>query len=218
MSRGGLAGVLAAAVALVLLASGCAAPRFTYVTNTTAHTYFKVPTDWSKIDSGALAQVLSGGNPNPPPPSQWTVGYDGSTVPTPIDALNSRTTRPFAYAIVEPVNQATTNVLSYNVLRNFLLPVTSDARQNAVKVGFRLTNFHLLRDAMIDIGHGVHGVREIYDYTYPDGSTDTFDQIALTNADSTEVYVLLVHCLDTCYSDDLSEINTVMTSFTVRSP
>jgi hypothetical protein len=27
-----------------------------------------------------------------------------------------------------------------------------------------------------------------------------------------------VHCLDTCYSEHKSEIDTVMTSFTVRSP
>jgi len=66
-------------------------------------------------------------------------------------------------------------------------------------------------------GQGYHGVRETFDYTYPDGSQNTFDQVALTNADSTEVYVLLVHCLSTCYNSDASQIDSVMKSFTVRS-
>jgi hypothetical protein len=218
MIRGALTWVLTAAAGLTLLLAGCAAPAFTYVTNSTAHTYFKVPHDWSKIDTGALESVVTGGSATTPPPSVWAVGYDGSTSPTAIDALNSRTARPFVYAVVEPVNRRTTNNLSYNILRNFFLPVTTDARQNAAKVGFRLTNFRLLSDNMIDIGQGIHGIREIYDYTYPDGSTDTFDQVALTNADDTEVYLLLAHCLATCYSQHSSQINTVMTSFTVRSP
>ena len=71
---------------------------------------------------------------------------------------------------------------------------------------------------MLELSQGVHGVREIYDYSYPDGSVNTFDQVALTNADDTEVYLLLVHCLASCYSKHQSEIDTVMKSFTVRSP
>ena len=31
---------------LALLLTGCAAPQFTYVTNSSAHTYFKVPGGW----------------------------------------------------------------------------------------------------------------------------------------------------------------------------
>ena len=46
---------------------------------------------------------------------------------------------------------------------------------------------------------------------------DTFDMVALTNADQTEVYLLVVHCTTSCYSNDQTEINDVMSSFTVRS-
>ena len=87
----------------------------------------------------------------------------------------------------------------------------------AAQRGFQLTGFHLLRDTVLTPGQGVHGVRVIFDYTFPTGSTDTFDQIALTNADETEVYLLVTHCIATCYRQHQSEIETVMTSFTVRS-
>jgi hypothetical protein len=107
--------------------------------------------------------------------------------------------------------------MSYNLLRDFILPVTSTSRQAAAKRGFPLQGFQLLSDSVIKPGRDVHGIREVFTYTYPDGHTDTFDQVALTNSDSTMVYLLLVHCLSTCYSHDVSQINTVMTSFTVGS-
>ena len=81
-----------------------------------------------------------------------------------------------------------------------------------------VTDFHLLRDSTLTLGQGVHGVRVTFDYTYPGVGTNTFDQVALTNADDTEVYLLLVHCLAACYSEHQSQIDTVMNSFTVRSP
>jgi len=197
-----------------LAAAGCAAPQFTYVTNSAAHTYFKVPSGWSKIDKDALAAAF---NNSAPPSTVWTVGYDGSSRPAASDVVSSKTTKPFAYAVVEPLNQKTINSLSYDMLRDFFLPVTSAARRKAASSGFPLSGFKLLSDAMLVPGDGVHGIRDTYDYTYPDGSTDTFDQVALTNGNGTEVYLLLVHCLATCYSQHASEINTVMTSFTVRS-
>ena len=71
---------------------------------------------------------------------------------------------------------------------------------------------------MLTPGQGVHGVRETFDYTYTGGVTDTFDEVALTNADQTDVYLLVLHCTTSCYSNDQTQINDVMSSFTVRSP
>jgi len=45
MSRGRFIGL--GMTLLALLVNGCAAPQFTYVTNSGAHTYFKVPERWS---------------------------------------------------------------------------------------------------------------------------------------------------------------------------
>jgi hypothetical protein len=90
-------------------------------------------------------------------------------------------------------------------------------RQIQTQRGFPLTHFHLLSDTVLTPGQGIHGVREIYDYTFPGGATDTFDQVALTDANSTKVYLLVTHCLATCYLKHQHEIETVMTSFTVRS-
>jgi len=215
MRKGGHLAAAMMAMLLAVLVSACGAPAYTYVTNSDAHTYFKVPRDWQKIDSKELVKAISGGATLPP--SVWTVGYDANPKPAAQDVLSPKANKPFAYAVVEQVNEQTSSILSYNLLRDFFLPVTSDARQTAAKDGFSLTGFKLIRSSVLTPGQGYHGVRETFDYTYPDGSQNTFDQVALTNADSTEVYVLLVHCLATCYNSDASQIDSVMKSFTVRS-
>jgi len=199
---------------LALLVAGCAAPQFTYVTNSSAHTYFKVPGGWSQIDSSALSAATK----STPNSNVWSVGYDADLRPAADHVLGATDAAPFAYSVVAPVNQTTTNSLSYNELRDFFLPVISAGRAAAVKSGFPLTNFHLLRDITLTLAQGVHGVRVTFEYTYPGVGTNTFDQVALTNADDTEVYLLLVHCLASCYSKHQSQIDTVMNSFTVRSP
>ena len=72
------------------------------------------------------------------------------------------------------------------------------------------------------LAQGVHGVRVTYDYTWAagasPGSADTFDQVALTNADQTVLYLLIIHCTTACYSQNRNSINDIMSSFTVRSP
>ena len=112
------------------------------------------------------------------------------------------------------------NELSYNMLRDFMLPVTSDSRQQDAAGGFPLTNFKQLRDQTRSPGRpGVHGVRETFQYTFPGGVVDTFDEDVLTNADQTQSSTSSWCTAPTaCYSQNQNNINTVMSSFTVGSP
>ena len=203
------------ALLLGVALSGCAAPQFTYVANSGTSTYFKVPYGWHKISDSSLSSELktatgsSGGG--------WTVAYEAGHKPTAGDFLSFGTGQPFVFAEVGQLNSTASNQLSYDSLRDFFLPVTSTARQNAAAQGFPLTGFKQIRDQMLTLSQGVHGVRETFNYTYTGGVADTFDEVALTNADQTVVYLLVLHCTASCYSTDQSEINDVMSSFTIRS-
>ncbi|HEY6274813.1 MAG TPA: hypothetical protein VIX86_00640 [Streptosporangiaceae bacterium] len=211
----GLAGLWLTVIAVMVAA--CAAPQFTYVANSASQTYFKVPNGWHKLSDAAIAHALGGAKSATVPVGVWSVGYDGSSIPSASHIFGASASQPFALALVEPLSATAANSMSYNSLRDVFLPVTSTTRQSATKSGFPLTGFHLLQDSVLTPGQGVHGVRDIFDYTFPGGSTDTFDQIAFTNADNTELYLLVLHCLATCYQKHTGEINTVMSSFTVRS-
>jgi hypothetical protein len=204
-------------VVMVVMVSACGAPQFTYVSNSTSGTYFKVPNGWHKISDSALAKALQGGSSSAEPTGVWSAGYDGSSAPSASHLFGSVVPQPFAFALVEPLSSSASAGMSYNELRDIFLPVTSASRSNAAKSGFPLTGFQLLRDSVVTSGQGVHGVRETFDYTFPGGSTDTFDQVAFTNADNTEIYLLVLHCTASCYHRNQSMIDTVMQSFTVRS-
>lgn len=202
---------------MVVMVAACGAPQFTYVSNSSAHAYFKVPAGWRKLSDSELASALRGGSGSKTPTGVWSVGYDGSNSPSASHVFGSGVPQPFAFALVEPLNSTASAGMSYNELRDIFLPVTSATRATAAKSGFPLTGFHLLRIDILTQGQGVHGVRVTFDYTFPDGSTDTFDQVAFTNADDTEIYLLVLHCLASCYQRNHGEIDTVMKSFTVRS-
>jgi hypothetical protein len=203
-------------------ATGCAAPQFTYVADSGANTYFKVPFGWHRISDVSLAaQFKTPGRALGQVAGTWDIAYDADQVPAAVHLFSPNAKQPFAFAFVTPLTATATNALRrspYNVLRDVLLPVTSASRAQAAQGSFPLTHFKLLRDIVLTPGQGVHGVWDTYDYTYPGGITDTFDQVALTNSNSTQIYVLMVHCIQTCYSQNRSQLDTIMSSFTVRSP
>jgi len=212
---GGLAFLLMGALATVGLIA-CGAPSYTYVADSAAKAYYKVPTQWHQISQQDLDAALKavGGSSD----GIWSTAFDASTAPSGSNFLAPSITKPFVFAEVVPLSASGSAEISYNMLRDFMLPVTAETRQEVAASGFPLTNFQSLRDQTVTAAQGVHGVRETFQYTFPGGVVDTFDEDVLTNADQTVVYLLMIHCTDSCYSQNSDNINTVMSSFTVGSP
>jgi len=135
------------AVLLGVALSGCAAPQFTYVANSSTNTYFKVPYAWHKISDSSLSSELKSATGGAG--GAWTVAYEAGQKPTAGDFLSFGATHPFVFAEVGQLNSTASNELSYDTLRDFFLPVTSTARQNASAQGFPLTGFKQVRDQML---------------------------------------------------------------------
>jgi hypothetical protein len=211
---GGLT-VLLAGVLMTVGLSGCGAPAYAYVADGAAGTYYKVPVQWHQISQKQIDALLQseGGSSA----GIWSTAFDAGTGPNADHVLAGDLSQPFAFAEVLALNPTASNELSYNMLRDFMLPVTSSTRSSEAQEGFPLTDFKQLVDDTITGKAGVHGVRETFQYTFPGGAANTFDEDVLTNADQTEVYLLMVHCTSTCYTQNQNAINTVMTSFTVGS-
>jgi hypothetical protein len=209
--------VLLVAIVGVTGIAACGAPSYTYVADSPARTYFKVPYGWHAVSPSALASKLQLAGTG-----AWAsaFGADAATASTD-NVFSFDVAKPFVLAEVGTLNAQASAALSYNALEDIFLPVTANAR-SAESGQLPVTNFQLLRQDTLTLGQGVHGIRAIYQYTYTngmqDGSSDTFDQVALTNADQTTVYLLIVHCTTACYSHNQSAINDIMSSFTVRSP
>jgi len=211
---GGL-GVLLVAI----IATGCAAPQFTYVADSSANTYFKVPYGWHQISDVSLAAQFKALGSALGKNGSWAIAYDAAPAPAALHLFSPSATKPFVFAFVAPLPPAVSRTLSTNGLRDVVMPVTSAGRLAAGQgSAFPLTHFHLLRDTVVVPGRGVHGVSDTFEYTYPGDITDTFGKVALTNSDKSLLYVLMVHCKAACYSENRDQIDTIMSSFTVRSP
>jgi hypothetical protein len=213
---GGLALLTMGVLATVGL-SACGAPAYTYVADSKAGTYYKVPSQWHQISQHDLNAALAAAGGSAA--GLWSTAFDAGTAPAGSHFLAPDVSMPFVFSEVGTLSPTVSNELSYNVLRDFMLPVTSTSRSTDAASGqFPLTNFKQLRDQTITGKQGVHGVRETFQYTFPGGVVDTFDEDVLTNANQTQVYFLVTHCTQTCYSQNQASINTVMSSFTVGSP
>jgi hypothetical protein len=212
---GGLALLVATGLAVTGL-SGCGAPSYTYVADSAAKTYYKVPAGWHSLSGSTLDDQVHTQLGNLAGSGLWYTAYDAAQSPSGQNFSDFKLTKPFVAAEVVPLPQPAVNVISYDVLRDWWLPVTANTRQAAASQGSPLSNFGWLRDDQVTSKGGVHGVRETFQYTLG-GVTDTWDEDVLTNANQTTVYFLIVHCTTSCYTQNRKDIDTVLSSFTVGS-
>jgi hypothetical protein len=207
---------------LLALISGCGQPSFTYVKNSGQKTYFKVPSSWNQIDRASIDRLITPDNPDSATAALrrklvWSVGYDADKNPSAMHMLEATGNSPFVYVSVSTLGASQRDDMSLNALRDLLLPVSAGARQAAAATTFPLTGFELLADDVVTPTKGIHGIHAVYNYAFPDGQEQTYDQTAYVSDDVSRVYLMLIVCSASCHRDRASEIKRVATSFTVRS-
>jgi hypothetical protein len=218
--RRGKAMIAAACLALIGTLTACGTPGYTYVKNSGDKLYFKVPAEWSRIDQGALdgeqfadpdsatAEVQKALN--------WSVAYDADDSPSPRHIFGPRAAEPVVYARVQRLPPDDRGTVSFDSMRDLLLPVTTTARQTALQQGVQLTGFELLADEVINPEDGLRGVHSVFNYNVS-GTLQTFDQTVLANDDASKVYLLLVRCSAKCYRERTDEIKPITKSMTVKA-
>jgi len=193
--------------------AGCAASGYAGVSEPGGHVRFAVPGDWRPIGASALAAELkhtigTGG--------AWTVAYEAGPRQKATDFLSFGIAQPFVLADYVELTATASREMSDDQLRDILFPVTSAARKKAAAQGYLLTGFRQLRDQVVTLGHGVHGVRETFDYTFRQQAA-TWDIDAVTDASHSVVFMLAVHCATACYSRYQAEVAHLMSSVTASS-
>ena len=143
----------------------------------------------------------------------WSVAYDSGRTPS-AGHIFAATASPVAYSSVVSLSSAERNDLSFNSMRDLLLPVTAAARKAASADHEELGGFASLGDQVITDSHNDRGIREIFDYDLGT-SLETFDLTVLVNSATTKLYFLLVHCTASCFAADYKQISTVVGSYTV---
>lgn len=203
---------VAALVIVGLSAAGCSlAPQYTYVSDSADNAYFKVPPGWHQVNENSLQSAE--GQSTQEGSYLWSEAYDASAKPS-VDDVFSATGKPVVYASVLSLNSGERNDISFNSMRDLLLPVTASARKAAAANHENLSGFASLSDQVLTNSSNDRGIREIFDYDL--GTTlETFDLTVLTNAATTKLYFLLVQCSMTCFAANYPQISDVVNSFTV---
>jgi hypothetical protein len=219
LSMAQIAAALAAVIsgcAVLGTASGCSAPDHTYIANSANKTYFKVPASWHELDEKALKRTLTGPSPSPESANVWVVAYDAAQAPSLSHLVASDTPDPVVYVSVRPVSTEEGGQVTLDSLRDQVLPVSATARAAGTTTATTFSDFKLISDSELTLKAGIRGVHEVFQYRLGGGPPQTFDETAYTNKDGSKVYLMFLRCSNECYQARRSELDSVVTSFTVQ--
>ncbi|MEI6406321.1 MAG: hypothetical protein WCO85_02220 [Actinomycetes bacterium] len=199
-----------------LALTSCSGPSRLYAVDKTDGVYFSVPKNWIRVSNAALnareGQGATGTALDRLYAVKWQEAFSPSKKITSSHVLSLvAPTVPLAYIRVRSLLPEEIDAVSYNSLRNMIVPVTSWAS------GLDATapEFQLLDDAE-SIQKIARGVHTVFEFTPKKGVSQTIDQTALVSDDRSTIYVLIVRCTSTCFSKNLKVIDEIVSSFTVR--
>lgn len=208
---------LSSAFAIGLLASvtSCTQSQ-NYSANKASGTYLTVPDGWNKITSAQLrvaekkstaqgaAARLAG--------VVWQEAYSTTKITKPESVFSlDATDGAVAYVRVRNLNFDELNSVSYNALRNVIVPLTTWlATPKEANSGF------LLIDEYERVEKVARGVRSIYTFADPNGVLQTVDQTALVSDDRTRIYLLIIRAPNKYFTKNLKVLQKIGDSFTVR--
>lgn len=187
-----------------------------YAADKSSGVYVAIPNGWHKISSTQLnaaeAKSTAKGAAERLASVIWQEAFTTSpaTTPSSIFTLNSPK-GAVVYVRVRDLNYDELNAISYNSLRNLILPITTWL-ENPTKAN---TKF-VLHDDYERVEKIARGVRTIYTFGDPAGISETVDQTALVSDDRTRIYVLLVRAPAKYYKKHSKELQAIGDSFTVR--
>lgn len=211
-----LISIVTTAMCATFLISGCTAPSQIYAADKKDGVYFTVPYSWKKITSLALnareAQSTTPGASDRLSQVKWQEAYSPSADIGPADVFNLTTPKsPIVYVRIRSLSADEANAVSYNALRNIIVPVTTWLTSTSPST----PKFQLLDDGE-NIQKIARGVHTIFAFTGSDGISQTMNQTSLVSDDRSTIYVLLVRSSTLYYNAHKSELEKIANSFTVR--
>lgn len=203
-------------VTLITSLAGCGAPSKIYAKNSQLGLFFTVPAGWHKITAEEIrAHELTGADSaakNKADLVLWQEAFSESKSTTAKNLLQLEApTALTAFARVRALTLNESDAMSYNGLRNLILPVTELTSGESTLVD----DFQLLDEQEV-ITETAQGLRTVYSFTPKGGKNETVDQTALLANDRRSIYFFLVRCTTDCFNDSEKNVNEIVTSFTVK--
>ena len=216
MKQRRVAASLLIASALVLSVTACGSPSKIYAKNAQLGVFFTVPANWNKISAEEIRSYeLENADAvakNKADLVLWQEAYSESSKTSAKNLLQLDAPLALtAFARVRALTLDESDAMSYNGLRNLILPVTDLITGESTIVD----EFQLLDEQEI-ITDNSRGLRTVYSFTPKGGENETVDQTALLTNDRRSIYFFLVRCTTECFTESQSSVDEIVQSFTVK--
>jgi hypothetical protein len=142
---------------------------------------------------------------------KWQIAYSTDSKLKAAEVFNlTAPTQPLVFARVRELSSSEINSISYNSLRDVIVPVTQIINGDDPSA----PDFEILADQEV-VQKGGRGVQTTYRFTIDDVK-QTINQTSLMSNDRTTMYIFVVRCTSECYSKNMKKIDEIVSSFTVQ--
>jgi len=209
-------GLWLSGLVVISILSGCGTPSQKYAADKKEGVYFTVPYSWHQITGASInkreLQSTATGAVERAASVLWQEAFTPSSSFGSTDVLSLKApTSPLVYVRVRNLLPDEVGVVSYNSLRNIIVPLTTWASGTDATA----PTLNVLDDREI-VQKIARGVRTIYSFSAKGKASQTINQTALVSDDRSTIYVLIVRCTTDCYNKNQAVLNRISDSFTVR--
>ena len=202
-------------IALVLGLTGCGESSKLYPASKSEGVFFSVPTNWKALSTASLNKYEKESTEPEGAARQalvkWQIAYTTNKKLKAAEVFNlTAPTKPLAFARVRDLENSEINSVSYNTLRDVIVPVTQIIEGEDPSA----PDFQILVDQEV-VQKGARGVQTVYSFSI-DGKEQTINQTSLMSNDRTKLYIFVVRCTTECYNKNKKKIEEVVSSFTVE--
>ena len=202
-------------IALVLGLTGCGESSKLYPASKSEGVYFSVPTNWKALSTASLNKYEKESTEPEGAARQalvkWQIAYTTNKKLKAAEVFNlTAPSKPLAFARVRDLESSEINSVSYNTLRDVIVPVTQIIEGDDPSA----PDFQILVDQEV-VQKGARGVQTVYSFSI-DGREQTINQTSLMSNDRTTMYIFVVRCTTECYAKNKKKIEEIVSSFTVE--
>ena len=202
-------------IALVLGLTGCGESSKLYPASKSEGVFFSVPTNWRALSTASLNKYEKESTEPEGAARQalvkWQIAYTTNKKLKVPEVFNlTAPSQPLVFARVRDLESSEINSVSYNTLRDVIVPVTSIINGDDPSA----PDFQILVDQEV-VQKGARGVQTVYSFSIDD-KEQTINQTSLMSNDRTTMYIFVVRCTTECYAKNKKKIEEIVSSFTVE--
>ena len=202
-------------IALVLGLTGCGESSKLYPASKSEGVFFSVPTNWKALSTASLNKYEKEST-DPEAESRqalvkWQIAYTTNKKLKVPEVFNlTAPSQPLVFARVRDLESSEINSVSYNTLRDVIVPVTQIIAGDDPSA----PDFQILVDQEV-VQKGARGIQTVYSFSIDD-KEQTINQTSLMSNDRTTMYIFVVRCTTECYAKNKKKIEEIVSSFTVE--